>query len=243
MQAWGLSDVGNVRTQNQDTFRIDRISDRVLLAVVCDGMGGAKSGNVASRLAGEVFSEEVLRSFRKDATGQETEQMLLAALKLANISVYEHAQISEAYSGMGTTMVACLICDRGALILNVGDSRGYHIDSDGIRRVTTDHSLVELMVQRGELTPEEARVHPRRNLITRAVGTTATIQADLYWQPFSEGDCFLLCSDGLSNLVSQQELLFEIAHGARKDDCCQRLIEIAKDRGAPDNVTALLVAV
>ena len=89
MQAWGLSDVGNVRTQNQDTFRIDRISDRVLLAVVCDGMGGAKSGNVASRLAGEVFSEEVLRSFRKDATGQETEQMLLAALKLANISVYE----------------------------------------------------------------------------------------------------------------------------------------------------------
>lgn len=243
MQAWGLSDVGNVRTQNQDTFRIDRISDRVLLAVVCDGMGGAKSGNVASRLAGEVFSEEVLRSFRKDATGQETEQMLLAALKLANISVYEHAQISEAYSGMGTTMVACLICDRGALILNVGDSRCYHIDSDGIRRVTTDHSLVELMVQRGELTPEEARVHPRRNLITRAVGTTATIQADLYWQPFSEGDCFLLCSDGLSNLVSQQELLFEIAHGARKDDCCQRLIEIAKDRGAPDNVTALLVAV
>ncbi len=243
MHAWGLSDVGNVRAQNQDAFRIDRISDTALLAVVCDGMGGAKSGNVASRLAGEVFSEEVLRSFRSDATREETEQMFLSAAKLANISVYEHSQISEAYSGMGTTLVSCLVYEKGALILNVGDSRAYHIDADGIRRVTTDHSLVEMMVLRGEITPEEAKVHPRRNLITRAVGTTGSVTPDTYWLQPEKGDCFLLCSDGLSNLVSQQEILFEVAHGARKDDCCQRLVEIAKDRGAPDNVTALLVSV
>ena len=243
MQAWGLSDVGNVRAQNQDAFRIDRISDRAMLAVVCDGMGGAKSGNVASRLAGEVFSEEVLRSFRNDATKEETEQMFLSAAKLANISVYEHSQISEAYNGMGTTLVACLVYEKGTLILNVGDSRAYHIDAEGIRRVTTDHSLVEMMVLRGEITPEEAKVHPRRNLITRAVGTTPSVTPDTYWLQPVKGDCFLLCSDGLSNLVSQQEILFEVAHGARMDDCCQRLVEIAKERGAPDNVTALLVAV
>lgn len=243
MQAWGLTDVGNVRSQNQDSFRIDRISETALLAVVCDGMGGAKSGNVASRLAGEVFSEEVLRSFRSDATREETEQMLLSAVKLANIAVYEHAQISDAYSGMGTTLVACLVYEKGTLILNVGDSRAYYIDPDGIRRVTMDHSLVEMMVLRGELTPEEAKVHPHRNLITRAVGTSGSVTPDLYFLQPGRGDCFLLCSDGLSNLMSQQEILFEVAHGIRKDDCCQRLVEIAKERGAPDNVTALLVAV
>lgn len=243
MQAWGLTDVGNVRSQNQDAFRIDRISDQALLAVVCDGMGGAKSGNVASRLAGEVFAEEVLRSFREEATLQETEQMLRAAAKLANISVYEHSQISEEYSGMGTTLVACLIYEKGTLILNIGDSRAYYVDADGIRRVTTDHSLVEMMVLRGELTPEEAKVHPRRNLITRAVGTTGSVTPDLFSLQPQRGDCLLLCSDGLSNLISEQEILFEVAHGARKDDCCQRLVEIAKERGAPDNVTALLVAV
>ena len=243
MQVWGLTDVGNVRTQNQDAFRIEKLPGDALLAVVCDGMGGAKSGNVASRLAGEVFAEEVLRSFREDATLQETERMLRSAVKLANISVYEHAQISEEYSGMGTTLVACLLCSHGAVILNIGDSRAYYVDAEGIFRVTTDHSLVEMMVQRGELTPEEAKVHPRRNLITRAVGTTGSVTADVFTLQPRQGDCFLLCSDGLTNLVSDQEILFEVAHGARMDDCCERLVEIAKDRGAPDNVTALLICV
>ena len=243
MQAWGLTDVGNVRTQNQDAFRIEKLPGNALLAVVCDGMGGAKSGNVASRLADEVFSEEVLRSFREDATLQETEKMLRSAVKLANISVYEHSQISEDYQGMGTTLVACLLSPRGAVILNIGDSRAYYVDAEGISRVTTDHSLVEMMVQRGELTPEEARVHPRRNLITRAVGTAGSVAADVFVVQPRSGDCFLLCSDGLTNLVSDQEILFEVAHGARLDDCCQRLVDIAKDRGAPDNVTALLICV
>lgn len=243
MRAWGLTDVGNVRTQNQDAFRIEKLPGNALLAVVCDGMGGAKSGNVASRLAGEVFTEEVLRSFREGATLQETEEMLRVAVKLANISVFEHAQISEAYRGMGTTLVACLLSACGAVILNIGDSRAYYVDAEGISRVTIDHSLVEMMVRRGELTPEEARVHPRRNLITRAVGTADNVSADLFTLCPKEGDFFLLCSDGLTNLVSDQELLFEIAHGARMDDCCQRLVDIAKDRGAPDNVTALLICV
>lgn len=242
MQAWGLTDAGNVRVQNQDDYRIERLSEDTILAVVCDGMGGARSGNVASRLAGEVFSEEVKRSFHENMTPEETEKVLRSAATLANISVFEHAQMSEEFSGMGTTLVACLTYPKATLILNIGDSRAYHVNSDGICRVTTDHSVVELMVMRGELTTEQAKTHPSKNLITRAVGTTKQVYADAFHLTVQEGDCILLCSDGLSNQMSDQEILFEIAHGANQDDCCQRLMEIAKDRGAPDNVTAVLIA-
>lgn len=242
MQAWGLTDAGNVRTQNQDDYRIEKLSETCVLAVVCDGMGGAKSGNVASRLAGEVFSEEVKRSFQENMTPEEAEKVLRSAVTLANISVFEHAQISEEFTGMGTTLVACLIYPAATLILNIGDSRAYHIDADGISRVTTDHSVVELMVIRGELTPEQAKTHPSKNLITRAVGTAKQVFADAFHLQTRAGDCILLCSDGLSNQMSDQEILFEVAHGAQKEDCCQRLMEIAKDRGAPDNVTAVLIA-
>lgn len=241
MQAWGLTDAGNIRTQNQDSYRIEPLGED-LLVLVCDGMGGAKSGNVASRLASEVFSEEVKRSYAPDMTLEEKRQMLLAAASLANITVYEQSQLSDAYHGMGTTLVAALTCGSTALVLNVGDSRAYHINADGVRCITMDHSVVELMVLRGELTPEQAKSHPHKNLITRAVGTGRQVQPDLFCAQLEEGDCLLLCSDGLSNLLADQEILFEVVHGARMEDCCQRLLEIAKQRGAPDNVTSVLVA-
>ena len=242
MQAWGLTDPGNVREQNQDDFRIVKMDDDVLLCVVCDGMGGARSGNVASKLAGEVFSEEVKRSFNREMTPQEVERVLRSAVTLANISVYEHSQLSEEYKGMGTTLVAALIYEKGAVVINVGDSRAYHIDPDGVSCITVDHSVVELMVQRGELTHEQAKSHPSKNLITRAVGTTPQVLADVFYVDLGKNDCLLLCSDGLSNEMDDQEILFEVAHGARKDDCCERLLEIAKERGAPDNVTSILIA-
>ncbi|MDD6643048.1 MAG: Stp1/IreP family PP2C-type Ser/Thr phosphatase [Faecousia sp.] len=242
MEVWGLTDTGNVREQNQDAYRIERLSENALLAVVCDGMGGARSGNVASRLASEVFSEEVKRSFSAEHTPQEAERMLRSAASLANIAVFEQSQLSEEYSGMGTTLVAALIYEKAALVLNIGDSRVYLINADGVTCVTTDHSVVELMVQRGELTPEQAKNHPSKNLITRAVGTGKQVFADVFRVSAVKGDCFLLCTDGLSNLMADQEILFEVVHGARKDDCCQRLLEIAKERGAPDNVTSVLIA-
>ena len=243
MQAWGLTDVGCVRAQNQDHYSISSPSDEWLLAVVCDGMGGAKSGNVASRLACEVFSEEVKRSFRTSMTASEAERMLRSAAKLANVSVFEHSQLSEEYSGMGTTLVAALIYPKATLILNIGDSRAYHINADGVACITVDHSVVQLMVQRGELTPEQAKTHPSKNLITRAVGPSAQVLADVFHPKAQKGDFLLLCTDGLSNQMADQEILFEIVHGARKDDCCQRLLEIAKERGAPDNVTSVLVEI
>ncbi len=243
MEAWGLTDVGNIREQNQDYYQISQLDEETLLAVVCDGMGGAKAGNVASRLACEVFTEEVARSFKKEMTRDEMERVLRSAASLANVSVYEHSQLSEEFRGMGTTLVAVLHCATGTLVLNIGDSRAYHIGSEGVRCVTTDHSVVQLMVQRGELTPEQAKTHPSKNLITRAVGPGAQVTADVFFLPTQEGDFLLLCTDGLSNQMADQEILFEVIHGARTDDCCQRLLEIAKERGAPDNVTSVLISV
>lgn len=224
MEAWGLTDVGNVRSQNQDAFRIVELGKDALLAVVCDGMGGAKSGNVASRLASEVFSEEVKRSFSADLTPDEAEQMLRAAANLANISVFEQSQLSEDYAGMGTTLVAALTYPRATLVLNIGDSRAYLINADGVQCITRDHSVVEMMVQRGELTPEQAKTHPSKNLITRAVGTEETVFSDVFRVETEPEDCILLCSDGLSNQMADQEILFEVVHGARRDDCCRRLL-------------------
>lgn len=241
MQTWGITDPGNIRQQNQDSFSIVSLGrDRALL-IVCDGMGGAKSGNVASSLAVEVFTEEVRRSQKRVMSRDQAAQMLQGALTLANKAVYEQSVLSEEFSGMGTTLVAAYILKDCAVIINVGDSRAYHVSSaEGISLVTRDHSIVEYMVERGELTCEQAKSHPVKNVITRAVGTEETVEGDVFVLPVKKDDCLLLCSDGLSNEMADQEILFEVAHGVRKNDCCERLLAIAKNRGAPDNVTAVM---
>ena len=125
----------------------------------------------------------------------------------------------------------------------MGDSRAYRINPDGITQITQDHSLVQMMVDRGEITPEQAKVNPSKNLITRAVGTEPSVICDIFPLKLEKGDYLLLCSDGLTNLLDDQEILFEVVHGGQSDDCCVRLLEIAKKRGAPDNVTCILVSV
>lgn len=243
MQSWGLTDPGCVRKQNQDAYRIEQLDGGCVLCVVCDGMGGAKSGNVASSLAVEVFTDEIRRTYVPDMSGERIDLMLRSAAKLANFTVFDQSSQFEEFSGMGTTLVAALIRDRRAVVLNVGDSRAYYINREGIRQVTRDHSLVQLMVDRGELSPELAKSYPGKNFITRAVGTEPLVQCDLYHVEMSKGDFLLLCSDGLSNLLDDQEILFEIAHGVYKNHCCKRLLRIAKKRGAPDNVTSVLTLV
>lgn len=241
MQAWGMTEPGMVRTQNQDDYRIVKLSRDQLLVMVCDGMGGARSGNIASSMAVDVFTGEVKRTARANMKQERIDAMLRAALELANKAVNEQSRLSEEYQGMGTTLVAAFFQKDHVTVANVGDSRAYLFDDSGVRRITTDHSLVELMVQRGELSREAAKSHPGKNLITRAVGTESAVECDLYHLELNRGDSVLLCSDGLSNLLSDQELLFEVAHGVRKSDCCQRLMSIANYRGSPDNVTMALV--
>jgi len=204
MQAWGLSDPGCVRVQNQDAFAVRQFGEECVLCVICDGMGGAKSGNIASALALDVFAAEVERSRKPDMLPEEIGQMLLAAVKLANSTVYDQAQQFEDFEGMGTTLVAAYIQDKRAVVANVGDSRCYLLNREGVRCVTMDHSLVQLMVQRGELTREQAKTYPGKNFITRAIGTEATVQCDLFHLNVQKGDNLLLCSDGLSNLLDDQ---------------------------------------
>ena len=215
MQTWGLTDPGNIRQQNQDSYAIVPFGrDRVLM-IVCDGMGGAKSGNVASSLAVEVFTDEVRRTQRPGMTPEKAAAMLRSALELSNSAVYEQSQLSDDFTGMGTTLVAAWI----------------------------SRDLVAYMVERGELTQEQAKLHPGKNVITRAVGTEPEVEGDVFTCRLRRDECILLCSDGLSNEMADQEMLFEVVHGLSKSDCCQRLLHIAKNRGAPDNVTVTLAAV
>ena len=243
MQSWGLTDPGCVRKQNQDAYRIEQLDRHTLLCVVCDGMGGAKSGNVASSLAVEVFAEEIRRSWKPGMESDRIDQMLRSAVKLANFTVYDQSAQFEEFSGMGTTLVAALIRDNKATLVNVGDSRAYGINRNGIRLLTKDHSLVQMMVDRGDLTPEVAKNYPGKNLITRAIGTEPMVMSDVYHTEVNKGDYLLLCSDGLSNVMDDQEILFEVIHGVNKQHCCRRLLDIAKNRGAPDNVTSILVLI
>lgn len=242
MQYWGLTDPGMVRKQNQDAYRIVKLDKTSVLAIVCDGMGGAKSGNVASSLAVDVFVQEVQRRWVPGTDWDKTDQILRSAVKLANFTVYDQAKQFVEFDGMGTTLVAALIRGQKVTVVNVGDSRAYGITEGGIRQLTKDHSLVQLMVDRGEIRPEMAKSYPGKNLITRAIGTEPVVLCDMFRQEFQRGDFLLLCSDGLSNMMDDQEILFEVVHGVNKSRCCQRLLDITKTRGAPDNVTSILIA-
>lgn len=243
MQYWGVTDPGCTRTQNQDTYQMESLDRNTVLCVVCDGMGGAKSGNVASTLAADVFVQEVKRTWVPGMDPEKADEMLANAVKLANFTVYDQAQQFEEFAGMGTTLVAVLIHGKFATIVNVGDSRAYSITESGVVQLTTDHSLVQMMIARGELTPEQARSYPGKNLITRAIGTESMTQCDIFHRRLKSGECLLLCTDGLSNLVDEQEILFEVVHGINKQSSGQRLLDIAKNRGAPDNVTCVLIQI
>lgn len=243
MQAWGLTDPGCVRVQNQDAYGVHTFEEDSLLCTVCDGMGGAKSGNVASSLALQIFMQEVTRLRKPGMSQEQAGQMFREAVRLANFTVYDQSRQFEDFEGMGTTLVAAYVDHQMAVIANVGDSRCYLLNREGVRCLTTDHSLVQLMVQRGELSREQAKNYPGKNLITRTIGTEPGVECDLFYQPVQKGDYLLLCTDGLSNLLDDQEILFEVVHGVNKQLCCQRLLGICQERGAPDNVTSVLIVI
>ena len=204
-------------------------------------MGGAKAGDIASSLAVDVFVQEVQYSFKSDMELEAVDRMMKMALKMANFTVFDQSCQIEEFRGMGTTLVAALIQPKHITVLNVGDSRAYRIDGEGIDQISIDHSLVQLMVDRGELAREQARTYPGKNYITRAVGTESMVEGDIFHCQSDRGTYLMLCSDGLSNLMDDQEILFEVIHGEEKQLCCQSLVDIAKRRGAPDNVTCVLV--
>lgn len=243
MQYWALTDPGCVRPQNQDAYKIETLDNNSLLCVVCDGMGGAKSGNIASTLAADVFTQSVVSSWKPGMGQDAVDALLHSAVKLANYTVYDQAMEFVDFAGMGTTLVAVLIQGKMATVVNVGDSRLYHILPDRIRQVTKDHSLVQMMIDRGELSAQDAKIYPGKNMITRAVGTEPVVMCDLFHLELEREDTLLACTDGLTNLLDDQEILFEIVYDEDRQRCCQRLLKIALDRGAPDNVTCVLMQI
>ena len=239
MNGWGITHQGMVRKQNQDAFAFEYLKGDRMIAVVCDGMGGARAGNIASEMAVDIFMQEFL--FSRTVQDESAQQRMERAAAEANARIFHRSNVDSDCRGMGTTLVAAFVKQDGALVLNEGDSRAYYITPEGISRVTRDHSLVEELVQRGDLTRDQARVHPHKNCITRALGAESRLRADCFYQKMERGSYLLLCSDGLSNMVSEQEILYEVIHGGAPEDWCQRLLEIALKRGAPDNVTVVLV--
>lgn len=241
MNAWGITDKGTSRQQNQDSFCIDLNKDEgQAVFVVCDGMGGARAGNVASELAVKVFSESIKSGVKTDMNLPYMTNCIRASVARANSAVFEKASSDKEFSGMGTTLVGALINHNYAVIANIGDSRAYYINPEGILRITKDHSVVEDLISRGDLTHEQARTHPSKNLITRALGTESEVEPDVYNIKIEDDGFLLLCSDGLTNLMSDQEILYEVLHGGKPEDCCDRLINDALKKGAPDNITVVL---
>lgn len=237
MKVWGITDIGVVRSDNQDSYQIEWLDEQNVLLVVCDGMGGARAGSVASSTAAASFMASV-RDLAQGGGPWDWPEILQQAVLQANQEVHSMSLAQEECRGMGTTLVAALVTPQKIWVANVGDSRCYQVEEGDIVRISRDHSLVEDLVDRGEITREQARVHPKKNLITRAVGVDRTVKADLFERD-NRGGYLVLCSDGLSNVVTDEELRREVV-AEEKETCCQRLLNLALDRGAPDNVTVVV---
>ncbi|HHX72346.1 MAG TPA: Stp1/IreP family PP2C-type Ser/Thr phosphatase [Clostridiales bacterium] len=242
MIAIGASDAGKRRKENQDSFYIDvSHSQGQAICVVCDGMGGARAGNVASDMAIQLFTAELKKRQKPGMNAAYMQAIMHDAVMAANALTYEKSLESRQFAGMGTTIVAACVDGSDVVVMNVGDSRAYKIARQEIRRITNDHSVAEELMRRGELTREQAKDYPAKNYITRAVGTEPEVIPEFYVETLEPDEYLLLCSDGLSNLVEDQEILFEVYQNKEISTCCDRLIALANARGGPDNITVILL--
>lgn len=242
MTVCGKTDIGRRRAENQDAFNFGRFAGgKAAWAVVCDGMGGAAGGAIASRTAVDAAGELFSQKLTDETTPDEAAVALKAAAVLANMRILNKAAADPGLTGMGTTYVAAAVYADTAVISHVGDSRCYFISKSGeITQVTKDHSYVQDLVDAGEITPEEARTHMYKNIITRAVGSEANVEADIDAIPIGPGDCLLLCSDGLSNMLSDREIADVAAKGpdAHPEE---ELVNRANANGGTDNITVVII--
>lgn len=245
MRSFGVTDKGKVRSENQDSYIIENCDKRnCIVAVICDGMGGAKAGDLASQLSSKAFVSRVFETLvaPRFFIGNQ-EKLLRESCDDANGVVYEYSRFDPDYNGMGTTLVGGIITKRKAFLVNVGDSRAYYLTKSEIKQISKDHSYVEELVAMGAITREEARTHPKKNIITRALGVDRTVEADYYEQPVHKGDGILLCSDGLSNMVTDAEMLDAFRRYNTPEKICESLMSLALDRGARDNVSVALIKI
>lgn len=248
IDAFGLSDVGRQRQHNEDNFLVEESTG---LFLVADGMGGHAAGEIASRIAIDSIQEFIDQTDEEDGTWphgyddrlSRTTNRLIAAVRLANGRVIDAMKKDSRLRGMGTTVVASLLDNSVLSLAHVGDSRAYLLRDGRIARVTNDHSWVFEQVQAGMITEEEAERHPFRNVITRALGGASSVMPDASEVDLQPGDRVLLCSDGLSGMLSEADMTKIVAEAPDAETACRRLIEAANDRGGHDNITAIVIKV
>lgn len=240
MQIFSKIDIGKTRTSNQDAYYTVKLSDESAVVLVCDGMGGANAGNVASETAIKLIADYVLKSYRPTMSPSDTLKLMCNAISSANLELYDMSQKNPELSGMGTTLVAAHIKDNQALICNVGDSRAYIINDD-ITQITKDHSVVQSLIESGKLTVEDAKVHPRKNVITRALGAEENVIPDCFERSFQKGEYLLFCTDGLTNFV-EPSVILDTFKNNDAENIAEILVDCANANGGGDNITVVLVS-
>ncbi len=240
MKIVARTDKGVVRDNNQDAYTVLELEGGAVLAVVCDGMGGAAEGALASSEAIKIIIEFIAERFQPDMSDISLKTLLISAVENANKHIYNISGSDESYEGMGTTVVASIIANSFVYIVHAGDSRAYKISEGDLTQLTRDHSVVQNMLENGEITPEEAREHPSKHIITRALGVDEFIRTDFCQEPFEEDDILVLCSDGLTNYIRPEDIL------RLTSDCdyykyADRLVNLANQNGGGDNITVVAV--
>ncbi len=238
----GKTDTGCVRKENQDNFRAGRLSCGVSFAFVCDGMGGALGGRYASAMLCSLLEQDFYSALPGCKSSNDIKELMLSSLTEGNEVVYRAGQNDERKKGMGTTAVACVVTDTKLHIVNVGDSRCYILRNGVLRLLTRDHSIVQELVECGSLSQEQAKRHPQKNLITRAVGVASSIELDYSEYEISPGDMLLLCSDGLTNCADESAIQV-VLQNSPFYDITDKLVKLAKTGGGLDNITAVVLSV
>lgn len=237
MKAFAATDVGVERKINQDCvyYSLTEVGPLPNLFIVADGMGGHKAGDFASRYTVDNFVSRV-----RESSGKDTVDIIDDAVTWVNTALLEKAGESPDYTGMGTTLVVATVIDNMLKVANVGDSRLYIIGKD-IRQITRDHSLVEEMVSLGEIDRKAARTHKRKNIITRAIGGDAKVEAEMFCVELKPGDKILMCSDGLSNMIEDEDIFKIIKDSPEIEEAAERLIDTANENGGKDNISVILI--
>ena len=234
------TDIGKVREQNQDYFYISEETEEPKIYILADGMGGYKGGEIASKLATESAKKYIQNNF--EGITKEKEEILKLvknAVEYANMVVYEKSKEVPELEGMGTTLEVCVIYNNKAYIGHVGDSRIYRIRKDVIRKLTKDHSYVQKLVEDKKITREEAKTHPKKNMLMKALGCTPYVEPDIRARNFEKGDIFIMCSDGLTNMVEESRIYSLVKQDITS--ATDKLIEEANNAGGLDNITVIII--
>ena len=240
MNVYSKTDIGLMRSSNQDYCKTGELPDGCIWAVVCDGMGGANGGSTASRIAAETIAEQLKELYHTEKYRDDMEKLIKTAIAIANQRVYDMSLNVYSLSGMGTTVVVAVVKEEVVHIVHAGDSRAYLYENGSLTQITKDHSMVQELVDIGQITPEEARNHPNKNIITRALGTRENLKTDYNGVKFDKDSVLLICTDGLSNYLTDEDIA-EFINKSRGDELVSRLVEQAKIMGGSDNITVAVI--